>query len=225
MKLTRKARIALAPQDRKNWSKLFKKHIKEYERKRLRAIQLLWDGHTQNEVSKKLNCSKTSLNDWIDSYLSGGFSELLKPWDSGRKGKGQLSRTQEKILRYIILYKSPFLYGYNSGLWTLSLLSDLLKKKWNITLKLTQISTILKENLGLSHQKYHQDYKEANKKTQRAFVRSLKDRQEQSEQSQSIWFDEFGISTRTDAAYGWAVRNSSATVASRQKKENEPISC
>lgn len=220
--MTRKARIALAPQNVEKWLKLFKKHTKEYERKRLRAIKLLWEGHSQKQVSNLLNCSKTSLNDWIDSYLLGGFKELLKPWDSGRKNKGQLNQTQERILRFIILHKSPLLYGYSTGLWTLSLLSDLLNKKWGISLKTTQLHSILQERLGLSHQKYHQDYKEANKAAQKAFVNSLKTKESSTSTSKSIWFDEFSISNRTETAYGWGVRNQTAIVSSRQKKEKGP---
>ena len=118
----------------------------------------------------------------------------------------------------------PLSYGYNSGTWTIGIIVNLLKEKWNISLKKSQVQHILTRDLDLSYQKFHRDYKEANKGKQKAFISNLN--QELTKENQEvIWFDEFSLSTKTDASYGWAPRNSSPKVASSEKKENARTYC
>jgi len=222
--MTRTARLALAPQNKEEWSRLFKLHKEEYLRKRLRAINLCWDGLSQNQVKRQLGCSQSSLHRWIDSYLDGGFTKLLGKWISGNSGKGKLTKIRKRILRYIILKKSPMDYAYQSGVWTLDLLIDLLNKKWDISLQKSQLYVILNKDLGLSHQKFHRDYQEADKGKQKQFLKDL-DKALSEENQEVIWFDEFSLSTRTEAGYGWAVINSSPRIASREKKENVVMCC
>lgn len=222
--MTRTERLALAPQDIETWSKLFKKHKEEYLRNRLRSIKLSWEGKSQKAIAQQLGCSKSSLHSWIDSYLSGGFPELLSKWTSGREGTGRLNKTHKRILTYIILHKNPMDYSYQTGLWTLEILKDLIKIKWSISLGKSQLYTILTKDLGLSHQKFHRDYREADEGKQKSFIKEL-DGELVKENQEVMWFDEFSLSTRTDDSYGWAVRNTSPTIPSREKKENAKMFC
>lgn len=216
--MTRRHRIAQTPQDQDLWEKYFKTHKEEYLRVRLRAIKLLWSGYNLTEVKRKLNCSTNGLNAWIDAYLEGGFEALLQPWQSGRIGKTRLTPTQQKILKYIIIHKSPSDYGFTKSFWTLALLSELMAKKWKIILKKSRIQQLLTKELGLSYQKFHRDYKEASKKKQKDFLNQLSNNLN-TENQRVIWFDEFSLSTQTETTYGWAVRNSSPTVPSCEKKK------
>lgn len=221
MGLNRRQRMQKAPKDRKAWQKYYYKYQKSYQRRRLEAIKMLWDGDKLVDVCFKLGCDRKTLRVWIDSYLSGGFEELLIAKKSGKQGTGQLSKPQLRLLKFIILHKSPEDYGLESYRWTLNLVGKLLKDKWKIELKKSQIQYILTEELNLSYQKFHRDYANADKGAQKAFARDLHSRMEEQQADEAIvWFDEFSISTRPDAAYGWAEKNTSPTVPSNEKKEN-----
>lgn len=223
MGLNRVQRIREAPQDRDLWQKLYYKYQKSYQRLRLEAIKMLWDGFKLVDVRQRLGCSVNTLNGWVDKYLSGGFAELLKPKKSGKEGKGQLEGRYLEVFKYIILHKYPSDYsdyGLVGYVWTLKTMQILLVKKWNINLKKSRIHDILDKKLNLSFQKFHRDYSNANPAKQQNFVTDMQRRiDNQTEEEVHIWYDEFSISTRPQAAYGWAEKNSSPSIPSNEKKE------
>ena len=197
------------------------KHQEPYLRRRLNATKLLWDGRKLVDVCSELNCDIKSLRFWVDSYLSGGFDRLLRPKVSGKSGKGQLGGQQLKVLKFIVLNKTPLDYGYELYRWTLDLIGDLVSKKWGARLKKSRLQVILTTKLNLSYQKFHRDYANADKGKQKSFAADLHRRlEEQQPDEVMIWFDEFSISARPDASYGWAGKNTCPTVPSNEKKEN-----
>lgn len=224
MGLNRVQRIGKAPQDRDLWQKLYYKHQKSYQRRKLESIKLLWDGLKMTDVRFRLDCAVNTLNNWIDSYLLGGFDELLKPKQSGKAGTGQLTGNRLRILKYIILHKMPDDYsdydlvGY---VWTLGKIENLISKKWGVQLKRTRIHEILDKELNLSFQKHHRDYANASAAKQQNFVVDMQQRiDNQTEEEVHIWYDEFSVSTRPQASYAWAEKNSLPTIPSNEKKEN-----
>lgn len=213
--------MANAPQDRELWQKLYYKYPKSYQRRRLDSIKLLWDGYKQIDVCVQIGCDRKTLHKWIDLYLGGGFDSLLEPIQSNKKGKGKLQAYHLRVLKYIIIHKSPKDYGKATHRWTIPLIKELLKEKWGIELKKSRIQEILHQELGLSYQKFHRDYGNADKTKQKVFAKDLDSRiANQSQEEALIWFDEFSISTRADVSYGWAVRNSSPKIVTNEKKEN-----
>lgn len=221
MRLNRRQRMQKAPQDREEWQKLYYKHQKQYQRQRLMSIKLLWDGYKLVEVCEKLNCNIKTLERWIDAYLAGGFKQLLSPKKSGRKGSGRLNKQQLRLLKFIILHKTPMDYGKQAYRWTLDLLLQVIEEKWKVVLKKSRLQQILVNDLNLSYQKFHRDYLNADKGLQKNFAQDIHRRIAEAEPDEAlIWFDEFSISTRPDTSYGWAEKNTSPTVPSNEKKEN-----
>lgn len=221
MGLNRRQRIQQAPQDREEWQKLYYRYQKGYQRRRLIAIKLLWDGLKLIDVARQLKCDIKTLNSWIDDYLAGGFTQLLRPKVSGKSGTSQLQPYNLRLLKFILLHKTPLDYGFEVYRWTLDLIKQLLKDKWGIELKKSQIQNILVRKLNLSYQKFHRDYANADTAKQRAFASDLHHRLANQESTEvQIWFDEFSISTRPDASYGWAEKNTHPTIPSNEKKEN-----
>lgn len=221
MAVHRRQRLKKAPQDRELWQKLYYKHQKAYQRKRLEAIKLLWDGLKLVDVCERLNCDIQTLRTWIDLYLGGGFKRLLEPKVSGKKGKGRLSSKRLKLLKYIILNKLPSDYGFDGYVWTLDIISKLLKNKWSIELKKSRLGTIMDKELNLSYQKFHRDYINADKGKQQAFVSDLQHRiNEEKEEDVLLWYDEFSVSTRPQNSRAWAEKNTAPSIRSDEKKEN-----
>jgi transposase len=211
------------------WQKLYYKHQKSYQRRRLEAIKLVWDGLKMVDVRLRLGCAVNTLNGWMDSCLSGGFDGLLSPRASGKAGTGQLCGVRLRVFKYTILHKRPDDYachGLGGYVWTLGKLEVLLSKKWGIALKATRIHEILDKEPDLSFQKHYRDYANASPSEQRKFVSDMVGRIDNRQEDEAhIWYDGFSVSTRPQASYGWAEKNSSPTIPSNEKKENATMGC
>ncbi|WP_029638074.1 winged helix-turn-helix domain-containing protein [[Scytonema hofmanni] UTEX B 1581] len=164
-------RLEVCQLDLDLWQKLYYLHQKEYQRQRLWAIKYLYEGQSREEVTQLVNCSYKTLSNWIDKFISGGLSELLKPIK--HQVKTRLSREQKQELKRMILEQKPIKYGIDRNIWTGEILSNVIKYRWNIELKSARIYEILAE-LNLSYQKAHRDYANADKEQQKQFVSTLK---------------------------------------------------
>jgi transposase len=161
----------LAPQDRELWQTLFYRHQQQSRRRRLLALKALWDGQSMIEVCRIQGVQRKTLEKWLDRYLQGGFDALLAPQ---RRTRAQtLDPTRRKILRYILLHKTPADYSFDSYQWTVRHVQALLEQKWQIALSATRLYEIFDE-LGLSHQRAHRDYGPSRPGERAAFVTTLK---------------------------------------------------
>ncbi|MGI9213896.1 MAG: helix-turn-helix domain-containing protein [Methylococcaceae bacterium] len=164
----------LAPQDRELWQSLFYRHQQQSRRRRLLALKALWDGQSMMEVCRTQGVQRKTLEKWLDSYLHGGFDALLAP--QKRPRPQTLSPERLKILRYILLHKTPMDYGLDSYQWTAPRVQELLDKKWGLTLSANRLYEIFDE-LGLSHQRAHRDYGPSRPAERASFVRDLEKKQ------------------------------------------------
>lgn len=160
----------LAPQDRELWQNLYYRHQQQSRRRRLLALKAIWDGATLVEVCRSQRVQRKTLEKWLDAYLHGGFDTLLKP--QRRPRPQSLSPRRRRVLRYILLRKSPADYGMDSHQWTAPRVKELLKHKWGVALSRTRLYEIFDE-MGLSHQKAHRDYGPAKPGRRSEFVREL----------------------------------------------------
>jgi len=145
----------LAPQDRELWQTLYYRHQQQSRRRRLLALKAIWDGQSMVAVCRSLHVQRKTLEGWLDAYLKGGFDALLAPQ---RRPRAQaLSPTRRKILRHVLLHKTPADYGIDSHQWTAPCVRQWLARKWQVSLGNTRLYEIFGE-LGLSHQKAHRDY-------------------------------------------------------------------
>jgi hypothetical protein len=100
--------------------KLWRRHQKEYIRRRLRAIKYLWEGMSHKEVIEKLSLDPSTLNNWLKTLIEYGVEEglkvLVQPKTLFKEGK--LTLYQEFYLLYIIDNYSPNNYGYYQNIFT-----------------------------------------------------------------------------------------------------------
>jgi len=161
----------LAPQDRDQWQTLYYKHQQQSRRRRLLALKALWDGQSMIEVCHTQGVQRKTLEKWLDRYLHGGFDALLAP--QRRPRPQTLSPQRRKVLRYILLHKTPKDYGIDSYQWTASRVQELLDKKWGLALSATRLYELFDE-FGLSHQRAHRDYGPSRPGQRAQFVAALK---------------------------------------------------
>ena len=159
------------PFDPDEWQKLYYRHQQQYIRNRLDAIKLLQQGDSRTEVCQQVGCSYDTLSSWLKKYLNGGLNELVCPITHQKPSR--LSSEQQQQLKLIVLEHRPTDYGIDRQMWTGAILSEVIAQRFGVQLKDSRIYELLEE-LGLSYQRAHRDYANADRQTQQEWVRTLK---------------------------------------------------
>jgi transposase len=73
----------------------------------------------------------------------------------------------------MILTQRPTDYGRERQMWTGAILSEVIAQRFEVQLKDSRIYELLDE-LGLSYQRAHRDYANANSQAQKAWVDTVK---------------------------------------------------
>jgi transposase len=157
--------------DTQEWQKLFYRHQQQYLRQRLEAIKLLHEGVSRSQVCTKIGCGYDTLTRWVDKYLQNGLSGLVCPISHQKPCR--LSVEQQQQLKTILLTQRPTEYGIERNMWTGEIIGQLLESKFGVQLKDSRIYEILAE-LGLSYQRAHRDYANADLQAQKDWVDAIK---------------------------------------------------
>lgn len=160
-----------APHDLKAWQKQYYEHQKHWQRRRLLALKAIWDGQSLSAVCRDQKVRMQTLVGWLDSYLHGGFDKLLEKAPVHRKQL--LSDQRQRIVRYMMLHKTPADYGIDSYQWTADRMREVIDHKWHVKISSARLYTLFAD-WGLSLQKLHRDYGPANVAEQKQFISDLK---------------------------------------------------
>lgn len=154
--------------------KLHKQQQKEYLRRRLKAIRLLWEGHSRTDVEARCEVSPKSLINWmkvlVEQGVSAGLKQLARETTIERAGK--LTFEQQAEVLHIVEEEQPGAYGYAQNLFTAGMLVEIVAEKWGINVSDQAIYRLF-ERHGFSHQRAHRDYGEPDGEAQRAFQDAL----------------------------------------------------
>jgi len=146
-------------------------HQQQYIRHRLEAIRLLHKNNSRIEVCKQVGCSYDTLTSWLHKYLQGGLEALVSPIRHQKPSR--LSDEQQQQLKQMILTQRPTDYGIERQMWTGAIISEVIAQRFEVELKDSRIYQLLHE-LGLSYQRAHRDYANANPKAQKKWVKTVK---------------------------------------------------
>ena len=160
-----------APQDRTAWQKQYYEHQKHWQRRRLLALKAIWDGQNLAEVCREQKIRWHTLVSWLDSYLHGGFGKLFEKVPVHRAQL--LSDQRQRIVRFMMLYKTPSDYGIDSYQWTAERMRTVIEKKWNIHMSRARLYQLFNQ-WGLSLQKLHRDYGPTDVNQQAEFILDFK---------------------------------------------------
>jgi transposase len=169
--MNRTQAIQNQPFESDEWQKLYYRHQQQYLRQRLEAIKLLSQGKTRTQVCEQVGCRYDTLTSWIDKYLQGGLSQLVSPIKHQKPSR--LDAEQQQQLKVIVLTQRPTDYGIERQMWTGAILSEVIAQRFNVQLKDSRIYEILDE-LGLSYQRAHRDYANADPVAQKDWVETVK---------------------------------------------------
>jgi len=154
---------------------LYRNHPQEYIRKRLKAIQLLWEGKTREEVVAFLHIDRTTIIHWLKLLIEHGVDAGLRLLATKKsiKKAGKLTQEQQETLIRIITTESPSMYGYDQNIFTGQILVEIVQEKWHLAVSDQTIYTILHRH-KLSYQRGHRDYENADPVAQKTYAETVK---------------------------------------------------
>lgn len=167
--------FAQLPPNTELLDKLWHKYRLEYIRTRLRAIRLLWQGYTQQEVIDELRIGHSTIIRWmrmlVEHGVDAGLRRLATPKKAPKSGK--LSYEQQAALIAIIEQKKPTDYGFEQSIFTGEILVKIVEREWQISVSDQTIYNILQRN-KFSYQRGHRDYEPADPDEQHTYAERLK---------------------------------------------------
>jgi transposase len=128
----------------------------ELEARRRKAGRLFTQGKTAYFIERKFGVSSTTAREWKCRWREG----ILEARSEGRASK--LSPTQRKTLSALIV-KGPLTSGYATDLWTLSRLTEVVRKQYAVSYRPRSLWHLM-HALGFSCQKPARKAKERNEK-------------------------------------------------------------
>jgi len=137
------------------------------EDRRRRALALLDEGLSLNEVGRRIGCSASSVMRWQEARRRGGQRALKVRFSPGRPPK--LSRAQERALIRVLL-KGAMAFGYANQLWTTARVAEVIWKQFCVRYHRDHVGRVL-HSLGWSHQKPQKKALERKGAEIRRFVR------------------------------------------------------
>jgi len=181
---------------------------------RLMAVERVGSGEPASVVIASYGFNRTTIYKWIKTAsLPGAGVEALQARPVTGRPRSLTPRQEQQVFRWVN-GKDPRQYGLDFGLWTRSVVADLIAQKFNVRLGLTAVGELLAK-LGLTPQKplqraYQRD-PEAIEIWRREIFPSIA--REAKEAGGEVYFwDESGF--RADAVHGktWGVKGQTPIV-------------
>ena len=181
---------------------------------RLMAVERVRDGEAPSTVIAAYGFSRTTIYRWLKATAKPGVGlRALRARRASGRPRSLTPRQEGQVFRWIN-GKDPRQYGLDFGLWTRSVVAELIERKFGIRLGLTAVGALLAK-LGLTPQKplqraYQRD-PEAIERWQRETYPAIA-RQAKAAGGDVFFWDESGF--RADAVHGrtWGVRGQTPVV-------------
>lgn len=118
------------------------------EFRRRRALALLDEGRSLNEVGRLLGCAPSSVMRWRDRRRRGGVKALKVDTSPGRPPK--LTVVQRRRLIRLLL-RGAMARGYSTELWTTGRIAEVIEEHFGVTYHRDHVGRLL-HGLGWSSQ-------------------------------------------------------------------------
>jgi len=119
------------------------------EARRHRALRLLDQGRSLNEVARLLDCAPSSVMRWRDVRDAGGVEALRVRFSPGRPPK--LGARERRRLEQLLL-RGAQAHGYATDLWTTARVAQVISRAFRVRYHRAHVSRLLR-GLGWSVQK------------------------------------------------------------------------
>jgi transposase len=175
---------------------------------RLMAVERVREGEKPSSVIASYGLCRTTIYKWLAAASKPGVGlRALASRPATGRPRRLTARQEQQVFRWIN-GKDPRQYGLDFGLWTRSIVADLIARKFDVKLGLTAVGTLL-ARLGLTPQKplqraYQRD-PEAIERWRRETFPAIA-RRAKTEGGEVFFWDESGF--RADTVHGktWGVK-------------------
>jgi transposase len=173
---------------------------KVLEHLRLLAVERVLAGEKPSAVAKSLGIYRTSISKWLRKHKKHGREALKSTTAKGPTPK--LTESQKRRIRRWIVGKDPRQYGFDYGLWTRSIIAEMIREKFDVSLTLPSVGRLL-TSLEITPQKplrraYERDEKEIRKWKEEKYPALRKRAKERG--AEIFFLDEVGV--RSDSPLG-----------------------
>jgi transposase len=184
------------------------------------AVQRVLDGEPAIEVTRSLGLGDKTIFRWLKIHKAGGYSALSPIPRSGRNRKLSLSEEQE-VKRWVI-GKDPRQHGFDFGLWTRQIVSDLIQARFEITLSVTAVGELL-HRLGITPQKplrraYERDEKAVIEWKEKVYPLIRKEAKKQG--ATIFWLDEASIRSDDPLQRTWGLKGQTPIVKTSGQRQS-----
>lgn len=114
------------------------------------AVQRVFDGESAASVTRSLGLGSKSIFAWLKVAREQGLDALAPRARTGRKRK--LSAFEEQEVKRWVVGADPRQYGFDFGLWTREIVSNLIEEKFDVKMGLSSVGELL-HRLDLTPQK------------------------------------------------------------------------
>lgn len=180
--------------------------------RRIAVQSVLVAGKGPREVSEMLGFCRASIYNWLSRYNKGGLAALNTKSAPG--AESIVTPAMDRWLKRTVLETTPEDHNFDTRLWTRSLLVDLLKKEFRVTVDETTIGRHLRE-LGITCQKPEYEAAQKDEEKVRKFCEDTFPRIAQMAlnlDADVVFLDEAGIGMRTRSGRTWGLRGETPQV-------------
>ena len=121
----------------------------QLESRRRKAMDLLRQDLSLNEVARRLGCHASFVMRWRDRVRHEGQRGLKVRPTSGRPPRLSTPRKQ-RLVRLLI--KGPAAFGYTTQIWTTKRIAELIRRTFSVTYHPAHVGRLM-HSPGWSHQK------------------------------------------------------------------------
>lgn len=183
------------------------------------AVQRVLDGESAIEVSRSLGLGEKTIFPWLKRAREAGIEGLAPIARTGRNRK--LSPTEELEVKRRIVGKDPRQFGFDFGLWTGQIVSDLIFERFQVKLSVTSTGELL-HRLGLTPQKplrraYERDEQAVKKWVENVYPKVKK--YAKNKGSEIFWLDEATIRSDDPLQRTWGEKGHTPVVQTSSKRQ------
>jgi putative transposase len=167
-----KLQIMRSSPDHDELVELYKKEKNSKIKERYHALILMLELRNCRKVSEIIKKSTKTIQNWVNMFNMNGIDGIIPNSPPGRPSR--LSNQQKELLKTDVL-THPRELGYDFSNWEGKSVSEHIKNRFGILLKVRQCQYIL-HKMGFSLQRPRHSFPKANKEVQEEFIHDIKKR-------------------------------------------------
>ncbi|MDZ7925448.1 MAG: IS630 family transposase [Marinagarivorans sp.] len=183
------------------------------------AVQRVLDGEKAAAVARSYGLGDRTIYVWMKKYREEGFDGLEPIERTGRNRK--LSDVEEQEVKRWILGGDPRQHGFDFGLWTRQIVSNLIADRFGIDLSVTSTGELL-HRLDLTPQKplrraYERDEEAVAEWKEKEYPEILKEAKKQG--ANIFWLDEASIRSDDPLQRTWGLKGQTPVVKTSGQRQ------